>query len=78
MSFIFSDTFSHLFFTGALSSSPKKSRRHFSAFSGHPVPLLVDVPVDDADDTIVTTLAVFDGGMSKKNNKQIKSEWVFK
>lgn len=70
MSFIFSDTFSHLFFTGALSSSPKKSRRHFSAFSGHPV----DVLVDDADDTIDTTLAVFDGGMSKKNNKQIKSE----
>lgn len=55
-----------MFFTGSLSNSPKKSSKHFSAFSGHPV-LVVDVPGNEADDTIDTTLAAFDGGMSEKN-----------
>lgn len=57
-----------MFFTGSLSNSPKKSSKHFSAFSGHPV-LVVDVPGDEADDTTDTTLAVFDGGMSEKISK---------
>lgn len=66
MSFIFSEMFSHLIFTVSLLNSPKKIKQAFSAFFGHPL-LMVDVPVDEADDTTdaCTTQAVCDDGMSE-------------